>query len=634
MSHHLLVRLVHCSVEQQAPSVTCSHGSPRGTPCTSLQDKVATVPAGMRLVCASLHAVIFTLQPFKANVVDLFLDLFALPCSSCSAVMAVALGMTARLSLAFLCTGMLLSGCSAVRIGDEAYGTDVGGVFYVFADMAVHVINPSNLSVVKTIEQDQDGNTLSNVGANGGGANISRSWNDAVLAEDPSLNKSYLFVNEGDVYPGPGNQTHSYVTVIDTSTATIIARVSVSPLPVHIYVVNPTREVWTHSDTDGTFDVIAVADIAAGDVTSLNATNVPGLVREGGHGKLLLDTALYPKSYATNVNEHWLNQLNLVDRTRTASFDFSESMPTCTGTHSIVYSNISQHAYVECVDGGIFEWNTVDDTLIHFFANVTGYLTASLGDDWILVSDASSNLVTLLLPQANGVASKVAYSVSVEGNPQHPIFYSNSSDFTTVSVLQEYTIFFPLADDTNIANLATGLDVQAASYSSAPGDCVYDNTTAITSETTGLTLARSGNQVQTPDCGACAPGFEPFDPSYFNGSVSGVRYVTLPNIQSNASIGMLGNTTFISAGAVMPAASESTDANQCSLGDLYRIGKRGGPFIATNADIPTASVYFIDASNPNGPELYGTVNTSTRPAWISWVPLDVPALQTTILGAA
>ena len=52
----------------------------------------------------------------------------------------------------------------------------------------------------------------------------------------------------------------------------IIARVSVSPLPVHIYVVNPTREVWTHSDTDGTFDVIAVSDVAAGNLT---ATKVP-----------------------------------------------------------------------------------------------------------------------------------------------------------------------------------------------------------------------------------------------------------------------------------------------------------------------------------------------------------------------
>ena len=55
----------------------------------------------------------------------------------------------------------------------------------------------------------------------------------------------------------------------------IIARVSVSPLPVHIYVVNPTREVWTHSDEDGTFDVISIGDIADSDPTQLNATSVP-----------------------------------------------------------------------------------------------------------------------------------------------------------------------------------------------------------------------------------------------------------------------------------------------------------------------------------------------------------------------
>lgn len=52
----------------------------------------------------------------------------------------------------------------------------------------------------------------------------------------------------------------------------IIARVEVSPLPVHTYVVNPTREVWIHSDTDGTFDVISIANVAAGNLT---ATKVP-----------------------------------------------------------------------------------------------------------------------------------------------------------------------------------------------------------------------------------------------------------------------------------------------------------------------------------------------------------------------
>lgn len=50
--------------------------------------------------------------------------------------------------------------------------------------------------------------------------------------------------------------------------------------------------------------------------------------------------------------------------------------------------------------------------------------------------------------------------------------------------------------------------------------------------TTGLTLASNGNQIQTPECGACAPGFEPFDPSYFNGSVSGVRSIPCTPVQT------------------------------------------------------------------------------------------------------
>ena len=47
----------------------------------------------------------------------------------------------------------------------------------------MHVINPANLSVVKTISEDNEGNPLNNVGSSGGAANMSRSWNDAVLAQ-------------------------------------------------------------------------------------------------------------------------------------------------------------------------------------------------------------------------------------------------------------------------------------------------------------------------------------------------------------------------------------------------------------------------------------------------------------------
>lgn len=56
-------------------------------------------------------------------------------------------------------------------------------------------------------------------------------------------------------------------------------------------------------------------------------------------------------------------------------------------------------AYVECVNGGVFEWDTVTNKLVHFFANVTGYVTAALGDDWIVAADGPNNIATLLQPQ-------------------------------------------------------------------------------------------------------------------------------------------------------------------------------------------------------------------------------------------
>lgn len=51
------------------------------------------------------------------------------------------------------------------------------------------------------------------------------------------------------------------------------------------------------------------------------------------------------------------------------------------------------------MNGGIFEWDTVNDELVHFFANVTGYLTAALGDDWIIAADSGNNTASLLHPQ-------------------------------------------------------------------------------------------------------------------------------------------------------------------------------------------------------------------------------------------
>ena len=61
-----------------------------------------------------------------------------------------------------------------------------------------------------------------------------------------------------------------------------------------------------------------------------------------GHGKLLVDDSLYPYGYGTNVNEQYISEFNLATANRTASYNYSSfTGSSCTGTHSLVYSNYS-----------------------------------------------------------------------------------------------------------------------------------------------------------------------------------------------------------------------------------------------------------------------------------------------------
>lgn len=68
-------------------------------------------------------------------------------------------------------------------------------------------------------------------------------------------------------------------------------------------------------------------------------------------------------------------------------------------------------ACVESVNGGIFEWDTATDKLVHFFANVTGYLTGLLGDDCTNAADGENDVAVLLQPQGM-VQQAVLYCIS------------------------------------------------------------------------------------------------------------------------------------------------------------------------------------------------------------------------------
>ena len=85
-------------------------------------------------------------------------------------------------------------------------------------------------------------------------------------------------------------------------------------------------------------------------------------------------------------------------------------------------------AFFECADNmGIFEWNTVSNTFVKFFANITGYVSVAPGDDEVLVVGYDSN-VNVLKPQGMPVSPSIQYmeiphhSSHAEQPPRQPAF--------------------------------------------------------------------------------------------------------------------------------------------------------------------------------------------------------------------
>lgn len=67
---------------------------------------------------------------------------------------------------------------------------------------------------------------------------------------------------------------------------------------------------------------------------------------------------------------------------------------------------------------GVLEWNTVSNTFVNFISNITGYVSATPGDDAVLVLGYDSN-INILKPQGeflrcrtSSVASHVDTSLS------------------------------------------------------------------------------------------------------------------------------------------------------------------------------------------------------------------------------
>jgi hypothetical protein len=300
---------------------------------------------------------------------------------------------------------------------------------------------------------------------------------------------------------------------------------------------------------------------------------------------------------------------------------------TCPGTHSAYYSRQNKHVYFECSGGGgVVEWNTVNDTFVHQH-NVRGTVFGTPRDDRIFVTYGANSSSTILVPGVNGVKSTEERTLVVPSQPGDPVFFTDSSSITP-SRYSNYSAWFPTARNTNKNNIAAaGADVVNATYATRPTDCRYSNQAVVSTASvgstpaTGLQLAAVNGAVQTPQCGACAPGINGSDPSQFDATLAGFRVAR--NLSS-----MSVETDLIPAGAVAPVRSLASTANECSFASVSRAAKRGGRYVVTIADLPQPSLYVIDPTQTGAPgPVKGFVRTAASPKKVVWVPAAVANLN-------
>ena len=104
---------------------------------------------------------------------------------------------------------------------------------------------------------------------------------------------------------------------------------------------------------------------------------------------------------------------------RCRACSMAASLPTCSATSAICSAHVGStssclitaavlcSAFFECADNmGIFEWNTVSNTFVQFFGNITGYVSVAPGDDEVLVVGYDSN-VNALKPQGGSQSPPV-----------------------------------------------------------------------------------------------------------------------------------------------------------------------------------------------------------------------------------
>lgn len=129
-------------------------------------------------------------------------------------------------------------------------------------------------------------------------------------------------------------------------------------------------------------------------------------------------------------------QVDADARNTTQSFDFSSQLlnsSECLGIHTLAYSAVNDHLYMECVGGGgALEWDVKSKRLVKQWDKVFGVIYSSHDTDsqYVVASHNNGNEVTVFRPQGMVTRSTRSCSTAMSST----ITYSTITCSTNINV--------------------------------------------------------------------------------------------------------------------------------------------------------------------------------------------------------
>lgn len=308
------------------------------------------------------------------------------------------------------------------------------GVFYITGSDGIYVIDPQ-----KSYLEAKITNTSS--------PGLCTRSNNSFSKSDCSFSNPCVVSESLYLADAPG----SAVKVIDLDTQKKTETIITDPAPYGLYNVPWRKEVWVHSWTNGTFDVINT-ESRTRTHRAVRAHIKPGWT----HGVMLAQRNLLDGNvgYVTHLWNPGVHSIDL--KTKSYSGFINMTSQGCIGTYGIVYSPVNEHLFVQCYRkkrGNTIIQIQVPNGNIKNTWNILGSLFASPNGRYVVMLYAPVNRTTdqlldnrMNVLELNGTHILKHPELHIPGGVSRIVFYAKTSGSYYAFVTLKYASKIAVVD--------------------------------------------------------------------------------------------------------------------------------------------------------------------------------------------